>query len=156
VDTFRQIAQIDPDAAPRASVQVIDTWRIAKDLNKAQEEAAAAGKKFPKDRMVKLTHASLLSDLGKTDEAAAELRTLLDGERDRETQLAIAQIYEKGKRFAEMGQALDAAEKLSESKQDKQTYCSCAAPCSREPNSTRPPRPNFAKCWRWTRTTRAR
>ena len=121
VDTFRQIAQIDPDAAPRASVQVIDTWRIAKDLNKAQEEAAAAGKKFPKDRMVKLARASLLSDLGKTDEAAAELRTLLDGERDRETQLAIAQIYEKGKRFAEMGQALDAAEKLSESKQDKQT-----------------------------------
>jgi tetratricopeptide (TPR) repeat protein len=121
VDAFRQIPQIDPEAAPRASVQVIDTWRMAKDLNKAQEEAAAAAKKFPKDRMVKLAHASLLSDLGKTDEAVAELRTLLDGERDREIQLAIAQIYEKGKRFTEMAQALDAAEKLSQSKQDKQT-----------------------------------
>jgi len=28
-------------------------------------------KKFPKDRTVKLAHASLLSDLGKTDEAVA-------------------------------------------------------------------------------------
>jgi Flp pilus assembly protein TadD len=59
--------------------------------------------------------------MGKIDAAVAELRTLLDGEKDRETNLAIAQVYEKGKRYAEMGQALDAAEKLSESKQDKQT-----------------------------------
>jgi len=27
---------------------VIDTWRLPKILNKAQEEAAAAAKKFPK------------------------------------------------------------------------------------------------------------
>jgi len=120
VDAFRQIAQIDPEAAPRASVQVTETWRMAKDLHKAQEEAAAAVKKFPKDRMVKMSHASLLADLGKTDEAAAELRALLDGDKDRDTQLAIAQVYEKGKRFSEMAQALDAAEKLSESNQDKQ------------------------------------
>jgi tetratricopeptide (TPR) repeat protein len=93
---------------------------MAKDLNKAQEEAAAAVKKFPKDRTVKLAHASLLSDLGKTDEAVAELRALMDGEKNREIQLAIAQIYEKGKRFTEMAQALDAAEKISETKQDKQ------------------------------------
>ena len=121
VEPFRQIPQLDPAAAPRASVEIIDTWRAAKELNKAKEEADAALKKFPKDRMVKLAHASLLADLGKTDEAVAELRALLDGEKDRETQLAIAQVYEKGKRFAEMGAALDSAEKLSETKQDKET-----------------------------------
>jgi len=70
--------------------------------------------------MVKLVHASLLSDQGKTDEAVAELRKLLTGEKDRETQLAIAQVYEKGKRFGDMAKALDAAEKLSESNSDKQ------------------------------------
>ena len=121
VEAFRQIPQVDSGAAPRASVEIIDTWRMAKDLNKAQEEATAALKKFPKDRMVKLAHASLLADMGKIDEAVAELRALLDGEKDRETHLAIAQVYEKGKRFADMGKALDAAEQLSESKQDKQT-----------------------------------
>jgi tetratricopeptide (TPR) repeat protein len=120
VEAYRQIAQVDPNAAARASVEVVDTWRIAKDLNKAQEEAQAALKKFPADRMVKLVHASLLSDQGKTDEAVAELRKLLTGEKDRETQLAIAQVYEKGKRFGDMAKALDAAEKLSQSNSDKQ------------------------------------
>src|SRR5579864_6335723 len=120
VDAFRQIAQVDPNSAPRAAVEVIDTYRTAKDFAKAQDEAQAALKKFPKERIVKLAHASLLADLGKTDEAAAELKTLLNGEKDRETHLVIAQIYEKGKRFDEMGAALDAAEKLSENAQDKQ------------------------------------
>jgi tetratricopeptide (TPR) repeat protein len=120
VDAFRQIAQVDPNSAPRTAVEVIDTYRTAKDFAKAQDEAQAALKKFPKERIVKLAHASLLADLGKTDEAAAELKTLLNGEKDRETHLVIAQIYEKGKRFDEMGAALDAAEKLSENAQDKQ------------------------------------
>src|ERR1700730_6128431 len=120
VEAYRQIAQVDSNAAARASVNIVDTWRIAKDLNKAQEEAQAALKKFPADRMVKLVHASLLSDQGKTDEAVAELRNLMTGDKDRETQLAIAQVYEKGKRFGEMAKALDGAEKLSESNQDKQ------------------------------------
>jgi len=121
VDTFRQLPQLDPATAPRASVEIIDTWRQAKDLNKAQEEAGAALKKFPKDRTIKLARASLLSDMGKIDEAVAELRALLDGQKDREIHLTIAQVYEKGKRFSEMGKELDAAEQLSETKPDKQT-----------------------------------
>ena len=121
VEAFRQIPPLDPTAGPRASVEIIDTWRAAKDLNKAKEEADAALKKFPKERMVKLAHASLLADLGRTDDAVKELRAMLDGDKDRETQLAIAQVYEKGKRYAEMGKALDAAETLSDTKQDKET-----------------------------------
>ena len=120
VETFRQVAQVDPTAAPRAAVDVVNTWRAAKDLNKAQEEAQAALKKFPNDRAVIIAHSAVLSDRGKTDEAVAEMRTLLGGDKDRETQIAIAQIYEKAKRYADMGKALDSAEKLSESKQDRQ------------------------------------
>ncbi|HKW99969.1 MAG TPA: tetratricopeptide repeat protein [Bryobacteraceae bacterium] len=120
VDAFRQIAQVDPNAAPRASVEVINTYSGAKDFAKAQEEAQAALKKFPKERMVKLAHASLLADQGKFDDAIAELKGLLNGEKDRETQLAIAQISERGKRFDEMAKALDGAEKLSDNNQDKQ------------------------------------
>jgi len=144
VDAFRQIAEIDPDAAPRASAEIINTWRAAKDMKKAEAEAQAALKKFPKDRAITVARASLLSDLGKTDEAAALLRTLLNGGgkgtpapvkgpatngetttaatgKDWETQIAIAQIYEKGKRWEDMGKALDAAEALSESTEEKRT-----------------------------------
>jgi len=59
--------------------------------------------------------------MGKVDEAVAQLRGQMNGEHDRETQLAIAQLYEKAKRYDDMKKPLDAAEKLSETKPDKET-----------------------------------
>ena len=121
VETFRQIGALGTEAAPRIAVQIIDTYRTAKDWTKAQQEAAAAVKKYPNERMVRMVNASLLADLGKIDEAVAQMRTLLQGDRDRETWMAMAQIYEKGKRWEQMGKALDEAEKLSTSKDDQES-----------------------------------
>lgn len=121
IEAFRQIGDSDPDSAARSAVEVIDTWRLAKNYSAALQAAEAALKKFPKDRMVRMVHASVLADMGKADEAVAELRTMLNGDKDRETQLAIAQIYEKARRFADEEKALDAADALSRSKQDKTT-----------------------------------
>ena len=119
VETFQQIAALDPDAGPRAAAQVLDTYRQAKEFAKAEKEAEAAYKKYPDDRTVRVIRASLLADLGRTEEAAAAAKQLLDGKHDRETYLALAQIYDKGKKFPEMAQALDAAAKLSESNEEK-------------------------------------
>ncbi|MGH9659040.1 MAG: tetratricopeptide repeat protein [Bryobacteraceae bacterium] len=120
-EAFREIAQVAPEAASRASVHVIDTWRMAKDFRKAEDEAKAAREKFPNERLVTAVYASLLADLGRAEEGAALIRPLLGGERDRETWLALAQIYEKGKNFAELSKAIDAAEKLSDSKEEIET-----------------------------------
>ena len=119
VEAFRQIAPLEAQSAPRAAVQIIETYRAAKDFESARKEADAALKKYPNERMVQLTHASLLADLGKIDEAAAEVRGLMKGQDDRDTQLELAQIYEKGKRWADMAPLLDQAEKLSMSDDDK-------------------------------------
>ncbi len=121
IDTFRQMADLDPDSGARASAQVIETYRAAKDLKSARAEAEAAMKKYPGDRMLKMVDASVLADMGKVDQAVAELRGMLKGDHDRETQLAIAQVYEKAKRYEDMGKPLDAAEKLSETKPDQET-----------------------------------
>jgi tetratricopeptide (TPR) repeat protein len=121
IDAFRQMADLDPDTAPRAAVQVIETYRVAKDLKNARAEADAALKKFPKERSLKLVHASVLADMGETDQAVAELRASLQGDRDRETLLTIAQIYERAKRYEDMGKVLDEAAKLSQSNQDQET-----------------------------------
>jgi len=120
-DTFRQIAALDSDAAPQVTVQVAETYRAQKDYAAALREADAAFKKFPKDGMVIREHASLLADEGKVDQAAAEMRTLLDGKQDRAIHLEMAQIYEKGKRWTDMAKALDEAEKLSPNSEDKET-----------------------------------
>ncbi len=119
VDTFRQIASLEPANGARAAVHVVDTWRMARNYEQAQQEAEAAAKKYPDERLVKMVHASVLADAGKTDEAAAQVRSLLNGERDRETWLALAQIYEKGKRWEEGAKALEEAQKLSTGKQDQ-------------------------------------
>ena len=120
VDIFRQIIELDPTVASRAEAQIIDTYRIAKDFSKAEAESEAALKKFSNDRTIRSVHASLLADVGKTDQAIAEMKKLLDGKNDRETYLELAQIYEKVKNFTEMGKALDAAEKLSSSQDEKE------------------------------------
>ncbi len=121
VDTYRKISELDPETAPRIAVVVVDTWRSAKNLAKAKEEADAAVKQYPSDRMVKVMHAGLLGDMGKTDAAVSEMKALLKGEKDKETWFAIAQVYEKAKRFDEMAKALDEAEKLGSGPQDQQT-----------------------------------
>src|ERR1039457_462652 len=120
VEAYRQIAEVEPDAAGRAEAQIVEAWRAAKDFNKAQQAADAALRKYPKDRAVKSVHASLLADLGKTDQAVAETKALFDGKNDREIWLSLAQIYEKAKNWTEMGKAIDQAEKLATSKDERE------------------------------------
>ncbi len=119
-DSFRELGSLGVDFGPRAASQLMETWRAAKDWTKALEEADAANKKYPKDRMVKLVRANILAETGKSDLAASELKSLLDGKSDREVYLSLAQIHDKGKNFVEMAKAIDEAEKLSESAEEKE------------------------------------
>ncbi|HZO57236.1 MAG TPA: tetratricopeptide repeat protein [Bryobacteraceae bacterium] len=121
VATFRELGTLDEKNGARASAQVIDTWRQARDFTKATEESEAAKKKYPDERIVTLVRGSLLADMGHGAEAAAEVKKLLGKkETDRETYLTLAQLYEKSKNFGEMGKALDEAEKLSNTPDEKE------------------------------------
>lgn len=120
VDAFRAITDVDPDLGSRVAAQIIETYRIGKQYSRAEQESEAALKKYPNDRMLRTVHSSVLAEVGKGDQAAAELKKLLDGKSDREVQLSLAQVYERTKNYAEMAKALDAAEKLSDSKDEKE------------------------------------
>jgi len=119
VDSYRQIAALDASQAPHASASIIDTYMGGKEFSKAQDEADAAIKKYPNDRELRVGRASLLAEMGKTDAAVADVKKLLDGKNDRAIQLALSELYVKGKKFDDAAKALDAAEKLSESQEDK-------------------------------------
>ena len=121
VDTFRKIGELDPDMIGRAGAQIADTWRLAKQFPKALQEANTATEKAPNDRVLRAVRASILAELGKTDEAAAELKKLLDGKNDRETYISLAQVYDKAKKFDEMEKAISEADKLSTDKEDKES-----------------------------------
>ena len=116
VASFREISADDAEMAPRAAMQIVETYRQAKDMAAARRESDAALKKFPKDRLVLREHATILADVGKVDEAVSELAAQKDGKNDRELLLATAQIYEKAKRYSDEQKTLDAAQKLSSSK----------------------------------------
>jgi len=120
VDIYRQIAEVDPALASRSAAQIIEAYRTGKEFGKAQQEADAATKKFPDDRLLRITRDSLLAEMGKVDEAAADLKKLLDGKQDRDLYVSLANTYEKGKRWDDMAKALDAAEKLSDTNEDKE------------------------------------
>jgi tetratricopeptide (TPR) repeat protein len=118
-ETYRQLPDLDPDLGPRAGAEIAETYRQGKQFPKAEQEVDAAIKKFPNDRTLVLTRATLLADLGKTDEAATSIKKLLDGKNDKDTYVALAQIYDKGKKFDETAKALDSAEKLAQGDEDR-------------------------------------
>jgi len=120
VATFREIAETDPDAAGRAHAQIIDALRAGKDFAGAEKEANAALQKYPDDRVVKVVAATVETDLGHFSKAEALLKSLLDGKNDRETWVSLAQLYEKQKNFTEMAKAIDQAETLSKTDDEKE------------------------------------
>jgi len=113
------VATLDSSLAAGVAKEVIETYAGAKEYPKAESEAEAAYRKFPMDRELRLARASLMAEMGKSDAAAADVKKMLDGTDDREIQLSLAEIYEKGKKYDDMAKSLDAAEKLSTSQEDK-------------------------------------
>ena len=120
VEALRQVGELDHDRDAAIAAEIIVTYRLGRDLPKAKQAAEIALKRFPEDRGLLAQHAEVLADMGQTDAAAAEMKKLLDGKNDREIYLDLAgQVYDRGRKFDDEAKALDAAEKLSVSKEDK-------------------------------------
>jgi tetratricopeptide (TPR) repeat protein len=120
VASYRQIAELNPGAASKVELQVIDTYANGRDYKTARQLSDAALKKYPNDRLLMLEHAVILSETGQYDAAIAELRAMPDAAKDRDLLLQIAQIQEKAKRFKDEVKTLDAAEAVSTSPAEKQ------------------------------------
>jgi len=121
VDSYRQVAQLDQNMGARTSAEIVETYHNARQFTKAEQEADAALKKWPDDRTLHVTHALLVAEMGKADAGASEVKKLLDGKTDRDIDLTLAQVYDKGKKWSDMAKALDAAEKLSSTQEEKES-----------------------------------
>ncbi len=102
IATFRQIAELGSDQAPRSEELIIETLDLEGQRPKALEEASRAVQKYPNHRSLILLHASLLGQQGHVNEAVAELNNLLaspnSGDKVR-IQSAIVQVYSQAKRY---------------------------------------------------------
>lgn len=123
VEALRQAAEVNPDTATEEILIIVETYGEAHEYSKAQQELDAALKKSPDDRELRSRRATLLAELGKTDQAISESKKLLNGKggkEDRDAYLTLVSVYDKAKKWDEMGKALDQADKLSKSDDEKE------------------------------------
>jgi tetratricopeptide (TPR) repeat protein len=102
LNTFAELAQLGSEESQRAALQVIETFRLARDLPHALEAADRAAAQFPQDREIHVARALLYGEKGDTDVAVSQLRELLArSSRDIEVYLDIAQIEQQSRRYAD-------------------------------------------------------
>jgi tetratricopeptide (TPR) repeat protein len=121
-ETFRQMVALGgDDNSERGYQQIIDTWREAKEWQKATDAAKEAVQKLPNSRDLKMVLAAQQADMGNSDEALKSVRTLLKGTpEDRQVYITLAQMNTRLKRYPDAEQALDKAEELSTKADDKE------------------------------------
>ncbi|HKR84347.1 MAG TPA: tetratricopeptide repeat protein, partial [Terriglobales bacterium] len=121
IDTFRQMLALGDDSAKRGYQELIDTYREAKDWQKATDVAKEATEKLPKDRDLKIVYASQMADLGKSDAAVEQVKSLLKGNaEDRDIYVRLAMMYSRLKRWPDAEAALDKADQLSSKSEEHQ------------------------------------
>ncbi|MBZ5656784.1 MAG: tetratricopeptide repeat protein [Acidobacteriia bacterium] len=121
-DTFRQMVALGgEDNEERGYQQIIDTWREAKEWQKATDAAKEAVQKVPKSIDLKMVLAAQQADTGDADRALKDVRGLLKGDAsDRQIYITLAQMNTRLRRFSDAEQALDKAEQLSTKPDDKE------------------------------------
>jgi tetratricopeptide (TPR) repeat protein len=122
LDTFQKMVALGDENAKRGYQEIIDTYRQAKEWQKATDAAKEATQRLPNDRDLKMVYASQIADEGQPDVAIGEVKSLLKGTPDdREVYLNLATMYSRLRRWSDAEAALDKAEQLSTKQEDKET-----------------------------------
>jgi tetratricopeptide (TPR) repeat protein len=120
IDTFRKMLVLGDENAARGFQEIIETYRDAKDWQKATDVAREAVEKLPNDRELKLVLSGQLADMGQTDQAIAQARALLKGTPDdRPVYIALGQINSRLKRWKEAEDNFNKAQQLSTKPEEK-------------------------------------
>jgi tetratricopeptide (TPR) repeat protein len=109
IDAFTSVRALSDFAeTPRVDMTIADTYREARDLDRAQEVLESALKNFPDNRELQVSYADLLAARGRVDEGLQVL-TKLAGGRELELDLvgAFVNVYERAKRYSEAQRVLD-------------------------------------------------
>jgi tetratricopeptide (TPR) repeat protein len=121
VETFRKMVDLGDDSSTRAYQQIIDTYRDVRDWKSATATAKEAVEKIPNDRNLKLVLAGQMADMGQSDAALEQAKSLLKGTpEDREVYIALAQMYSRLKRWPDAEGAINKALELSSKPDDKE------------------------------------
>jgi tetratricopeptide (TPR) repeat protein len=127
VATYKQLVPLGGDYVKSGYQGQVDAYRDAHMWKEATAVAAEVAKAMPKDHAIQLMYAGQLADTGKVDEgialANAQLAATKGTADERDTHLALAQIYTRLKRWQEASAELTSADALA-TKPDEKLYVS--------------------------------
>jgi tetratricopeptide (TPR) repeat protein len=122
IHTYEEMAKLGPEAQKRAEMLLIDAYRESHDLDRAIAETKKQLETSPKDAALTVTLAMLYGEKSDTDAATKLLDGLLRGnDSDQEIYLNLAQVQERGKKYAEAEQSAQKAEQMAHADDDKET-----------------------------------
>ncbi len=120
IAAYQKLIDMGSETAVRGYQSQVDTWRDAKQFDKAVEVSRKAVETNPKDRDLKLMLAAEMGDLDKTDEGLAMAKGLLANTADdRQVWLAMGQMNVRARRWKEANDAFNKAEALTSKKEDR-------------------------------------
>ena len=121
IDTFEEMTKLGPDIQKRAEILLINAYRDSRDLDRAIAEGKKALEASPKDPGITITLAMVYADKSDTASGTQLLQTLLQGKAsDQQVYLDIAEVDERGRKFADAEQAAAKAEQLAQTPDDKE------------------------------------
>ena len=119
--TFEDMRDLGPDTQKRSELLLLDTFRASGDIKRAIGEAQKSRAASPTDHDLAVTYAMLLGDNAQTDDAVKVLHGLLSSNgNDREIYLDLAQVEQRGHRYAQAEEDANAALKLSHEPADQE------------------------------------
>jgi len=120
VATYQKKASLGGDFEEEAYDQEVETWREARDYDKAVSTAQEAVAKQPKSLDAKLTLARQLADTGHADQGLAMAKDLVAANpANLETYYQLAQIYSDLRKWKDAADTLNAAAKQAAKKDDQ-------------------------------------
>jgi tetratricopeptide (TPR) repeat protein len=122
IQTYQEMGKLGADARKRAEMLLIDTYRESRDLDRAIAETKKTLEASPHDPSLTVTLAMLYGEKSDADAATKLLAGLLRGnDSDQEIYLNLAQVQERGKKYAEAEQSAQKAEQMARGNDDKET-----------------------------------
>ncbi len=122
IAAYQKLIEMGGDSALRGYQGEVDTYRDAKQFDKAVEVSRKAVESNPKNNDLKLMLAGELADSGKVDEALAMAKGLLKNDNsddDRKVWLDLAQVNTRLHRWKDAEEALNKAGAMTSKKEDR-------------------------------------
>jgi tetratricopeptide (TPR) repeat protein len=123
VAAYKQLISLGGDYVKSGYQGQIDAYRDAHQWKEATAVAADVAKAMPNDHAIQLMYAGQLADTGKVDEgvalAKAQLAATAGTSEERDSRLALAQIYIRLKRWQDASAELNSAETLAVKPEEK-------------------------------------